>query len=319
MAESNRSELRYVEETVFNTFPGGTMKTLRMTSESLSNEITNIVSGEINADRMISDVIQTGKQNTGGFNFELSRTTFDAFMLASLFTSGSVITIGTNYVNGTTLRSFSIEKAMLDVDQYILFKGNVVNTFSLALESGAIATGSFGFLGCEATLSQTAASSTITAPTTTNVMNCGANVSSITESAYGGTLADIKGIYIQELSFTINNNCSIKKAIGYNTARGITVGHQALTGTLNAHFADEGVMNKFINGTSFQLKFKIKDPDSANYYNFFIPKAKIKTGQLNASGQDQDMIQNFTWQALRDDINGDGSVYAHIVLSRTTT
>ena len=194
MSDANRTSLRFLEEASWDTLDSNpTLQTLRMTGESLVAEVENTISNELRSDRAVSDLIQTSRQNSGGFNFELSYGTFDNLLEGALFD-----TWATNVLKGgITEKSFSIEKAHLDIDEYFLFTGMMVNSFTLNLATSAIATGSFEFLGGTATLGQSANSTTIAAATTSSVMNCMANVASLRE---GSTLTNFSGVYVQELS-----------------------------------------------------------------------------------------------------------------------
>jgi hypothetical protein len=90
MADSNLAQLAYRVESVYNeSFSAAhTMKLLRYTSESLSYDITNTSSQEIRSDRATADLIQTGAATSGGFNFELSATTFDDFLVGAMYSAG---------------------------------------------------------------------------------------------------------------------------------------------------------------------------------------------------------------------------------------
>ncbi len=86
MADSNRTRLSYWEEAIWGTSPTNeTMQILRMTGESLNYNITNTVSNELRSDRQVGDLIQTGRENTGGFNFEFSYGSYDDFLEGALF------------------------------------------------------------------------------------------------------------------------------------------------------------------------------------------------------------------------------------------
>ena len=82
IATSNRTALRWVEETVFGTTPSSpALNDLRYTGESLNYNIANIVSNEIRSDRMTSDLIQTQADASGGVDAELSYGTFDTWFV----------------------------------------------------------------------------------------------------------------------------------------------------------------------------------------------------------------------------------------------
>ena len=299
MADANRTRLSYIEETTWNSLPGTpSMQTLRLTGESLVPEVENIVSNELRSDRMISDVIQVSRQNSGGFDFELSDGTFDDLLEGALFGDWS-----TNVLKqGIVEHSYSIEKAHLDIDEYFLFTGMMVNEFNLTLAVGSIATGSFGFLGSNATLTQSTNASSVVAATTSDIMNCMGDVTSLQEASNPGTLSDLTGIYVQELSLSIANNLRPVQAIGSNVMQEIAVGKSDITGTMNAYFTSDRLFDKFLAGNAIQLQFVISD--GTNTYTVFVPKAKFETESIPAAGQDQDVIENLTWRALRDATTG---------------
>lgn len=294
MSDTNRVALRVVEESALNTFPGGSLQTLRITGESLNTNVETIESAELRSDRSISDLIKVDQSNGGGFNFELSFGSFDTLLEGALFADWSTNVL----TNGATRHSYSIEKALLDIDEYFLFTGMVVSRFNLNLASKAIATGSFEFLGCGSVLGQSANSATIATATTSSVMNCGTNVTSLLESSYGGTLSALTGIYVQELSVSIDNALRPIAGIGYNSIQNIGVGAMKITGSMNAYFASDRLYDKFLANTAFAMQFIISD--GTNSYTVLIPKAKFASNQVVAGSKDQDVMENLTWQALYD-------------------
>jgi len=293
MSDSNRVGLRYIEETTWNSLPGTpTMQALRLTSDSIIPAIDTIISEELRSDRMVSDLIQISRSNTGGFDFELSAISFDDLFEGALFSSWA-----TNILkNSTEEHSYSIEKAMLDIDEYFLFTGMMVNSMTITLATSAIATGSFDFLGAGATLLQATNAAAVTAATSTEIMNCMGNVASLKE---GSSLTTLTGIYVQELSFTLANNLRPVYQIGSNIIGDIAVGKLDITGTLNAYFANDRLYDQFISGSASKLEFQIKDAAN-NDYTVLFPRVKFESESITAPGQDQDVIDNLTWRALRD-------------------
>ena len=298
MADSNRTGLRFQEETVWNTAMTADMTVIRMTGESLVPEVENITSNELRSDRMVSDLIQVSRQNSGGFDFELSYASFDSLLQGALFDEWT----GDILKQAIRKYSYSIEKAHLDINQYFLFTGMMVNEFNLSLATGAIATGSFTFLGSNATLLQASNATTLSPANSNTIMNCMGNVASLQEATYGGTLTELTGIYVQELSITIANNLRPVMAIGSNVMQEVAVGKADITGTLNAYFTNDRLFDKFLAGTALQLQFQITD--GTNSYTFLIPKIKFETESIPASGQDTDVVENLTWRAIRDATTG---------------
>ena len=90
MSDSNRLQIRYIEETTWGVTPAtASMQELRFTGESLRFNISNEVSREIRSDRQVSDLIQAGADCSGSLEWELSYGTYDAFMAAALFSDWS--------------------------------------------------------------------------------------------------------------------------------------------------------------------------------------------------------------------------------------
>ena len=112
------------------------------------------------------------------------------------------------------------------------------------------------------------------------------------------TLTAFTGVYIQELSFSINNNLRPIHAIGSNTIQEIAVGKQDITGTLAAYFKSDRLFDQFLAGSATALDFTITD--GTNSYTVLFPNVKFESESIVAPGQDQDVIENITWRALYD-------------------
>lgn len=84
-AESNRSVLRYIPEdpNCWGVTPAsGKSREMRITSSSLAAEKETVVSNELRADRMVSDVIETAASSGGEINVEFSAGSLDDFLQA---------------------------------------------------------------------------------------------------------------------------------------------------------------------------------------------------------------------------------------------
>lgn len=297
MAETNRVVLKYVAEATWNTTPTSATKslqTVRYTSDSFNPEVSNIVSSEIRSDRSVSDLVQVSRQNTGSLEFELSRGTYDTWMEGALFS-----TWATNVLrNGTTRKMYTIEKNFADVTRYIRYTGMVVNQWSLNLRSAQMVTGSFAFMGGSATQYATALTGTTVAATTATVLNCGSNVAYIKE---GSTLTNMTGIYVQDLSFTVNNNLRFIQGIGSAVPQDIAAGKCDITGSLSAILnasTQTRLMASFLSGAASKIEVQISG--SGKSYTILFPKVKWETESIPTGGQDQDVIENLTFRALYD-------------------
>lgn len=84
-ASSNRTGLSFLKESVWGTTPASALTDVNYTNQSLTFNIENITSNSIRSDRQVSDLIQTGADCSGGFEFELQFGGFDELLVAALF------------------------------------------------------------------------------------------------------------------------------------------------------------------------------------------------------------------------------------------
>lgn len=387
MSDANRSQIAFVLEATIGTFPGtATMTKLRFTDDSLNYNIEGINSNEIRSDRQPTDLIQTGRESTGGINFELSYGAFDSLIQGALFsdndwigvglgattsiTSGATgsnleftlnatnntITLGSGvthgivsgqwirladstaddghhfcttvtgqvltvqsittgevldetdtavisgeYIrNGSTEYGYSMERYLADKGDYFGFKGMMVNTMTITATASSILTGSFEFMGQEAVADTSTMSGGAYAEAASNdVMNAVANVGDIME---GSTLTALSGQYIQELSFTINNNLRGIQAIGYAYNVDVGAGTLDVSGTLNLYYEDLTIYNKYIASTTSGISFRVEDESTegtGNAYIFTFPRVRFASDTINVPGQNSDVMENMTWAGLR--------------------
>jgi len=213
---------------------------------------------------------------------------------------GAAVTVSSSRVsNGTTQRSFTIEKNFADVSQTLTYTGMTLDKLSLSLSSGALLTGSLDFIGKSST--QQAGSllhATVTASTANAVMNGVNNVANILE---GGSL--LTGTYIKSLSFDLQNNLRGQDGIGNLGNVAIASGTINLSGQLEVYFADGTLYQKFINNTSSSLSVRVND-GSLNGYVLTIPNIKYSDAKIMAGGINQDVMVSMNFTALRDTTSG---------------
>lgn len=103
MGDANRTRLSFKEESSWGVSPSTqAYQELRITGESLGFNIEFINSEELRSDRQITDLVQTGAEVAGGFNFELSYGSFDDLLEGALFSDWSdLATISGVYIEAT--------------------------------------------------------------------------------------------------------------------------------------------------------------------------------------------------------------------------
>ncbi|MFP1634086.1 phage tail tube protein [Zhengella sp. ZM62] len=300
MAQSHgsRHAISYVAESTFGTTPGSpTMLELRNTGTTLAVRKDNYVSEEIRSDRQIVDLRHGVKRADGEINFELSYGAFDDWLEAALFSTWS-----TNVLKaGTTSKSFTVERLFTDISEYQPFTGVMVNTMTLDIQPNAMVTGSFGVIGTGA---MTPASSSLGSPTAaaTNPPFDGFT-GSITE---GGSAANITS-----LSLELNNNLQPTYVIGSDTAPQIIYGQSVLTGTVEAWFETEALLNKFLNETESAIVLTLEGASGGDL-EIDIPRIKYTTGDLNVQSANDGILVSLGFQAMRS-----SSDASNIVITRT--
>lgn len=219
--------------------------------------------------------------------------------------SGSdTITIKGSYLrNGTTEHSYTFIREHGGLSspstQYFTFLGCVCNSFSLSVQSGAILTGSFDFIGKDASLASTSSNATgASGVTTTSVLNAVTNVAEVRE---GGS--DVADCLVQGLDLTVANNVRGLKSVANLGNCDIGVGKCDVTGTLTAFFKDNSLYDKYLAGTDSSVSFKVED-SSGNAYIFDMPQIEFESDGVNAGGQDQDVIETLGFRAYRDPTYG---------------
>ncbi len=201
-------------------------------------------------------------------------------------------------INGTTVRSFSVERQQQDIasPSYELFKGQQVNTFSLSLQSSAILTGTLGMIGLGGTADtvRTSGASDIAAPAF-GVLNTSSNMRKLSE---GGVLVGGE-TYITQFGYDINNNMEGEAAIGYLSYIGIRNGEFGLSGSISFYMNDINLLNKVINDTESSFMFAAGRGDgNRESYLFDIPRVKL-TGSSPVSGKNQSRMFTGNYAALR--------------------
>jgi hypothetical protein len=191
-------------------------------------------------------------------------------------------------VVGTTLKSFTVEKAHEDISEYLHFTGMAVSSLRLSIAPNAMVTGSFTLVGKDMAVGTELDSEPTAAPT-------GSPFDSFTGSLEeGGSAIAI----VTALDLNLDNGLEAKFAVMSATARSVLDKRSNLTGTLSVYFTDETMLNKFINETESSLELVLTDLDGDSY-RIMIPRLKYGGADLPVSGEGE-IIQSMPFQALYD-------------------
>lgn len=292
MTDASQTRLAFITESVYGTTPSTpAFNNLRITGESFKPGIQFVSSQEIRPDRNVPDLTQVGSEAGGGFNFELSYGSFDTILESLLFSSWS-----TNVLkNGVTRKSFTFEKFFEAgaTDQYHRYHGSVVNTLALNIQARQIVTGSFGVLSKGMTSAQAEiASSTYNAANTNPVINAANNFASL-------TMTGVTSPEITSLSLNITNNMAQQPVVGSVESRGLRTGRFVVTGSLDAYFANEEMLDLYMAATATDLSFSLGGASTLKY-DCEMGTVKFNDAEIVAGGNDQDVMARMAFQAIYD-------------------
>jgi hypothetical protein len=221
-------------------------------------------------------------------------------------------TIATSRVsNGTTLMSFTMEKSFTDVTQFFTYRGCGVNKMSLNFASGAIADGSFDFMGKDAIRGAVTALPGATAASQTyEIQNGVRGIGHLWENG-----APITSTSIKSMTMELNNNLRGQKALGTLGNIGLGVGDFDVSGTMEAYFADGTQFDRFLNDTYTSITVGIKDT-SNNGYVFQLPRVLLMGAKVVAGGKNQDIMATFDYMAFADTANAVAALQKTMFIDR---
>lgn len=300
MSDASQVGLYFAQEDNFGTgAPAATaFQALRFTSEGLKQNMTFEESDEISPDRATKGVTRTSISAGGPVAFELSYGTYDTLLSAAFGGNWAVAGGGAGIdrlENASVKKSFVFEKKFSDIAEYLSYTGMMVDTLSLEIPAQGKITGSFGFIG----LNEDAAGATIatiTTPlvaTTTPIVNSIDNISNVLEggSAFTGC--------IDRITLNANNNVRPRNCVGTALATSQGLGKMQISGVFRAHYASRALFEKKLDQTATSLGWTVTD-SLGNAYIFTIPEIKYTDGQVVTGGNNQDVIADLSFTAIKD-------------------
>lgn len=207
---------------------------------------------------------------------------------------------GSYIANGTTDRSFSIERSHGDIASvFEQYAGMKVEGWSVSFASGAISSQSFNLVGkTETSASSTMGDGANTAHATGEVMNGVDNVYAIRENHTS------LGSVVRSVSFAVSNNLFPRGAIANLGPVSMGSGSCNVSGSLSIYFENNTLLDKYRNWTTTSLTLVLSD-SAGNAYCIFLPSVKLSEASANAPGLNQDVIASFSFQAKRDSTYGE--------------
>jgi hypothetical protein len=204
-------------------------------------------------------------------------------------------------LNGSVFKTFSLEYAMTDINEFMIFKGMRPGSLDLDISVGSIIKGSFGFMG------MTHASTTVTGlpgtPTASNTLDPLSAVTDVGSIYEGATSLLANGSFIKSVKLSVNNSLRGQKAIQTFGNAGVGYGELAISGQMEVYFPDASYYRKWLNGTNTALSFGMSDA-LGNGYMFDFDKVTFRDVALNPGGRNDDVMLTLPFDCYRNGAAG---------------
>lgn len=287
MAASGSAVKFYYIEEVAGEIPAAAPEftPIRFNTSSLSRNVAQVESNEINQTRQRPKAKQGTYSTQGEIVSELSDGSFDDFL--SILMQQADWTTNTLKV-GSTVRPIAILKRHTDTGEDLIYRGARLNTLAVASDIDARVMFTFGVIGTEAEPYTVPGDATFAVATTSEPMVT--SVGSISEG--GTTLA-----YATSHSFTLSNGMAPIFALHSRAAHDVQNGIFTATGTLSAYRETGGLYAKFLNETDSTISETFSD--GTNTLTFAFPDITYVQADDATPGPDA-IVNQFTYSAGYD-------------------
>lgn len=199
--------------------------------------------------------------------------------------------------NGVTFASYHMQKEFEDLTNiFQLMEGGVIEGVNLEAALEGIVGLVFNWVGKR--FVSPAPSSTFAArngTTSNEIMNTVDHIPTIGE---GTTHAATD---LTNFTMGLVNNTRQLGELGKLGAQDIGLGKVDVTGQIQLYLEDMALMDKYTGNVATELIIVFEDT-LGNGYVVFLPKTKFTAGASNATGQDTDVIADYTYTAYRSEI-----------------
>lgn len=213
--------------------------------------------------------------------------------------------------NGVAMPSFTLEKGMADIGQFLSYRGMCVSKFSTSFASGSLTEGTFSFMGKDSErFEATSLPGSPVASKPYDITNGVTGVGKLWENGVPLTSTSIKSMSIE-----IDNALRGQEAIGQLGYAGIGVGTFSVKGSIEVYFADGTMYDKFIQDVYTSIVLSTQDA-SGNGYVLTLPRVNLTSAKVQAGGKDTDLMMSFSYEAYADIANVDPTLVKTLFIDR---
>ncbi|NLA68318.1 MAG: hypothetical protein GX856_08780 [Gammaproteobacteria bacterium] len=288
----------YIEEVAGEIPETPVWKPIRFNTSSLTRNVAQVDSAEINQSRQRKKAKQGTYSTQGEIVCELSHGSFNdllMYLMQQTAWTANVLKVG------STVRTIAILKRHTDTGEDVIYRGCRINTLAASADIDARVMFTFGVIGTDAEPYTVPVDSDFTtAASTSDAMVT--SVGSVTEG--GVALA-----YATSHSFTLSNGMAPIFALGSRAAYDVQNGVFTATGTLSAYRETGGLYAKFLNETASAIEHTFSD--GTNTLKFTFPDVAYTQADDAVPGPDA-IVNQFTYSA-----GYDGTAQTTVTITRS--
>lgn len=229
----------------------------------------------------------------------LSLTLAGSTMVAEGPTGGATCTMGGQVVNGTTFRSFHVERAYAPISsEFAVLRGMAFQGFNMTANKEQKVVGAWNLIGKDEQSGSSSVAGTPVAAGTQKIYSVTEHLKLVQEGR--GTGGDIK---IQGFSLNFANGLYPLTEAGELGATGIGLGDITLDGTLQFYYRTKTLFDKYLayTDTGFGLVFEAADGATLI---FEVIQSNYSNGRRVAGTKGTAVIGNMDWKAYRNATEG---------------
>lgn len=205
--------------------------------------------------------------------------------------------------NGVRRRSFSLEKAISDLQQFFLYRGCQVSKADFNFESQAAITGSFEFIGMTSANAETRGlgdKSAYTESQTNPIIDAVLGMENVLID--GKDMREEMTAGVKKIMLSFDNNMKGHDAVGVLGNVDVTAGVINCSGSISMYFANGKIYNDVISQRRFQLAWKAYDRNGHGYA-FTLPSVELNSPKVSLSDNDSPVMIDLEFTALMDPVS----------------
>lgn len=281
-AQTNDTRLDYAQEATYGTSPAVAYQALRITGESLAITQSTSRPDEINGVAEASQSVLTQVQASGTISGALSSGTYDdliAGVMGADWSNGAI-------TNGSLGKTYTVRRKILG--KFVLYPGSLVSQVQFQFQQGQYASVSVDLLSKNEIVSDEDIATSVTAPTTTKVLDTVGNFLSCTVN---GTAPD--GCVTQATITLSREGAANDYGLGHPDACGVRAGRFMAAGTLEFYFRSWGQYQDAISGSQGEIVVRVADA-AGNGYELKFLNAALRSPKIPNSQSNQTVKATFT-------------------------